>query len=90
MGNLSASDLRGLTSPEAFAHLLSPAADYQAAQHGGVVPAVGTVTPATTFGKLLDMLVGAPASPLFFACDWLRPPAARLWYRLPAAGRRTH
>ncbi|KAL4425007.1 hypothetical protein ABPG77_002892 [Micractinium sp. CCAP 211/92] len=58
VGNLSASDLRGLTSPEAFASLLSPAADYQAARHGGAAPLVGTVTPATTFGDLLDMLVG--------------------------------
>lgn len=32
MGNLSASDLRGLNSPEAFAALLKPALEYQAAQ----------------------------------------------------------
>ncbi|PRW56306.1 DNA repair XRCC3-like protein [Chlorella sorokiniana] len=57
VGNLSASDLRGLTTPEAFAALLKPAAEYQAAQAGVAVASVATVTPATTFGALLDMLV---------------------------------
>lgn len=50
VGNLSASDLRGLTSPEAFAALLKPAGEWAG-------PSVATVTPATTFGALLDLLV---------------------------------
>ncbi|PSC72908.1 DNA repair XRCC3-like protein [Micractinium conductrix] len=57
VGNLSASDLRGLVSAEAFATLLSSAVDYDAAQRGGQNPALGTVTADTTLGELLDMLV---------------------------------
>lgn len=59
VGNLSASDLRGLVSAEAFATLLSSAVDYDAAQRGGQNPALGTVTADTTLGELLDMLVGS-------------------------------
>lgn len=57
VGNLSASDLRGLATPEDFAALLKPAGEYQAAQAGVAVASVATVTPATTFGALLDLLV---------------------------------
>lgn len=57
MGNLSASELRALTSPEAFPMLLKPAGDFQAAMSGMATGAVATVTPSTTFGALLDLLV---------------------------------
>lgn len=57
VGTLSASDVRGLSTPESFASLLAPAADLRAKHYGGSLPPVGTVTPATTFGDLLDMLV---------------------------------
>ena len=54
VGNLSASDLRCLTEPEAFASLLKPAREF-----GGGAGTVATVTPATTFGALLDSLVAS-------------------------------
>jgi CBS domain-containing protein len=57
VANLSASDLRFLSTPEAFASLLTSAVDLRASLHGGTLPPVGTVTPGTTFGELLDLLV---------------------------------
>ena len=59
VGNLSASALRALHSPEAYPTLLQSAADFQAAQHGGALPAVPAVTADATFGQLLDLLVGS-------------------------------
>lgn len=37
--------------------LLKPAGDFQAAMSGMATGAVATVTPSTTFGALLDLLV---------------------------------
>jgi CBS domain-containing protein len=59
VGNLSASALRALHSPEAFPTLLQSAADFQAAQHGGALPPVPAITADATFGQLLDLLVGS-------------------------------
>lgn len=57
MGNLSASDVRCLHDPEAFPSLLGPAADLRAGQQSGAPPPLGTVTPGTTLGQALDLLV---------------------------------
>ena len=51
VGNLSASDLRGLAAPEDFAALLAPAAEYQAVAAAAAGPLV-TLTPAATFGQV--------------------------------------
>lgn len=53
VGNLSVTDLRGLSTPESFAKLVAPAVDFVQATARPLV----TLTPASTFAQLLETLV---------------------------------